>query len=1171
LNAGGYSAAAHFTSTDNNYTDADSTIAAALVIKKAVATVVVTPYTVTYDGQAHSATVTSITGVNGETGATVGTVDVSHTTHTAAGTYSSDYWSFTGAANYYNIANTTIQDLINKATAVVVVTPYNVVYDGNPHTATVTSITGVNSETGASVGTVTLNATHTDAGIYSSDSWSFAGTANYNDIASTTIQDVITKADATIVVNGFSGQYDAIAHGATGTAKGVKGEDLGALLSLGATFTDVAGGTAHWTFAGNTDYKAAAGDATITITQAPSSVAVTCPAGVTYNGIPQMPCSAIATGINLSQVLAVVYMSNTNAGLASASAAFAGDNNHTGNTNSTTFMISPAPTSTSVSTSPNPSNWGDVVTLTATVNNTNNQALPTGSVTFYNAASGATCAALGTSTLLDTEPLTTVGSSQQATTSTPNLPVGPGNTVGTDNILACFNNNMVDPNFNANFMSSNAAVTQTVNPAPIATLVPTNLSFGNQQGGTTSGAQPVTVCNGPSGVSGSTCFNAPVSTAVLSIASIGFTNSNTSPVYFTQSNTCPMSPSTLSVGGSCVISVKFAPPATASGLASALVTLTDNNRNVTGSLQNASLTGSGTSSISGVGSLSTYALFATAGGCSSVSISGNGTVDSYNGLSNSGNVATNGNATLSGNPVVNGAIYSPVAGSGNCSSKTMTGLSTSGKAQATGGLKALPGPVNYPLPPAPSPAPPTTTQNISGSCGTVSGCSSAGGSKSVNLAPGGYGNLSATGGTTLHLSAGTYNFNSLTLSGNSILYVDSGPVVINLAAASLSASGAALDLSGGSIVNPSGVTSNLQLYYAGSKACKVSGGTGSYAMVYAPNAAINISGGAHFYGSIIGSTINSSGNTAVHYDAAETAINMGQTIWFNSSGLNVQGLPNTGSVKLYITNAMITFTANSIGYTLAVPNAVVTFSSSVSSASTTWDAANNRWSTLIPMSSVKGNATIHSFFDGLAYQVPTNFPGGIQNVTWQAAYSTSTPGLNFNWQWGAAVYGAFGPYNTAQINPLDNADPAGTPESQKANLVFGDMGAGYTGLYAGTTAVVPTIAPLSFSQSSLDFGMLQQGMTSTPLTAILTNNDSVPYTINAMNGIQYTGTYAGDFTITNNCPISPNSLPAGGSCTFTVTLTPSAATSGSKETAKIVVNDNANNSPQTVFLKGTVQ
>ena len=56
-------------------------------------------------------------------------------------------------------------------------------YDGQAHTATVVTITGVNGETGAAVGTVDVsNTTHTDAGTYASDSWSFTGTANYNDI-----------------------------------------------------------------------------------------------------------------------------------------------------------------------------------------------------------------------------------------------------------------------------------------------------------------------------------------------------------------------------------------------------------------------------------------------------------------------------------------------------------------------------------------------------------------------------------------------------------------------------------------------------------------------------------------------------------------------------------------------------------------------------------------------------------------------------------------------------------------------------------------------------------------------------------------------------------------------------------------------------------------------------
>ena len=148
-----------------------------------------------YDSQPHTAAITSITGANGETGAAVGTVDVSNTTHTNAGTYTSDAWSFTGAANYQNIAATTITDTINKATATVVVAPYTVTYDGQPHTAGITSITGVNGETGATVGTVDVsNTTHTNAGIYAGDFWTFAGTVNYQSIGATTIRDTINQA-----------------------------------------------------------------------------------------------------------------------------------------------------------------------------------------------------------------------------------------------------------------------------------------------------------------------------------------------------------------------------------------------------------------------------------------------------------------------------------------------------------------------------------------------------------------------------------------------------------------------------------------------------------------------------------------------------------------------------------------------------------------------------------------------------------------------------------------------------------------------------------------------------------------------------------------------------------------------------------------------------------------
>jgi len=66
VNAGSYSASAHFTSTDNNYNDASSTVAALLTINKATPTVAVSFATspITYDGNSHPATMT-VTGVGG--------------------------------------------------------------------------------------------------------------------------------------------------------------------------------------------------------------------------------------------------------------------------------------------------------------------------------------------------------------------------------------------------------------------------------------------------------------------------------------------------------------------------------------------------------------------------------------------------------------------------------------------------------------------------------------------------------------------------------------------------------------------------------------------------------------------------------------------------------------------------------------------------------------------------------------------------------------------------------------------------------------------------------------------------------------------------------------------------------------------------------------------------
>jgi hypothetical protein len=265
--AGEYEASASYAG-DGNHIGSSST--ADFTIGKANATVVVTPYSVTYDTNAHTATYT-VTGVGTDTSAAGSSVTL-NTTHTAAGTYANDSWSFSGGNNYNDIASTTITDTIGKADATVVVTPYSVTYDANPHTATYT-VTGVGTDTTAAGSSVTLNTTHIAAGTYASDSWNFSGGNNYNNIASTTITDTIGKANATVVVRPYNVTYDGNPHTATGTATGVHGANLSGLDLSGTTHTWPGTYPDTWTFTDSTgNYKNASGTVTDTITLSSSVI-----------------------------------------------------------------------------------------------------------------------------------------------------------------------------------------------------------------------------------------------------------------------------------------------------------------------------------------------------------------------------------------------------------------------------------------------------------------------------------------------------------------------------------------------------------------------------------------------------------------------------------------------------------------------------------------------------------------------------------------------------------------------------------------------------------------------------------------------------------------------------------------------------------------------------------
>lgn len=937
--------------------------------------------------------------------------------------------------------------------------------------------------------------------------------------------------------------------------------------------------TGDCTFSGDANHDGSSDSKTYTINQAP--LIITASSGSMIYGGPVFPVSASYSGFvngEMATNLTTQPICGTSAGSSPVSGvpypsycSGAVDNNYAISYSAGGVTVTRATTAIAVTSSVNPSTFMQLVVFTATVTPQYSGTTPTGTVTFYyNGLQIGVAATLSSS--CGTQPCPDL-----ATVSISTLP---DSTYPTPlSITAVYAG---DGNF---YSSSSPAFSQIVQPAPNVTLTPTSVSFGNTNVNTTSKPATVTLKN--------------IGDAPLIISGISIIPSTD----FAQTNNCGSTVAAYT--GVCTITITFTPVNT--GIRTASLQITDND-DASSAQQTVSLTGSGLTTIMG-NSLFTNASFATANGCGSIVMSGGSTVDSFSSaqsynsshLLSGGNVATGGNLTLNGSK---SAIYGTAAlastTSGNCSKTTVTGVTINGGAQVTGGIVPLNGSINYPVPPAPTPAPPTTTQNISGSCGSISGCTNTG-TKTVTLAPGQYGNLSLSGGTTAHVTKGTYNINSLTLSGQSILYVDSGPVTVNLAGASLNGGNPAMDATGGSIQNPSGVPANLQFTYSGSRGMNLSGGSAAYATVYAPNAFVNMTGGSDLFGSVIASTVTNSGGTAIHYDNNLPSIGSGKYIWFNAVVNNVTGLPSTSQVKLYLTNSSIQYTADGTNCTTAspctlpVPNAVVTFNSSAA-LGTTFSTSSNRWSTSVPKSSLTGN----TFVTGVAFKVPSNFPTGIQNVAWSASYSTDTPGISLQWQWGAAVYSnsfdpCYGYQNTNSagacytppipatnpntnvlgVNPEDGtanthpSDPAGTPETYKSYVIFGGTGGGgtnYTGYFSPGAGVVPTTAPMSVSPSSLDFVPQAQGTTSAVMTTVLTNNDSLPHTISS---IAITGTNASNFAFfapTNTC--ATGSLAGGGSCTIAVTFTPSDV---GTRTAKVVVNDDANNTPQTVFLSGTGQ
>jgi hypothetical protein len=260
---------------------------------------------------------------------------------------------------------------------------------------------------------------------------------------------------------------------------------------------------------------------------------------------------------------------------------------------------------------------------------------------------------------------------------------------------------------------------------------------------------------------------------------------------------------------------------------------------------------------SGQASPTMYAAFATSPNCGAEQFAGLASTDSYGALdattglpiieNTGGNVGTNGNLTESGQAVIHGTLSTPRVGVGNCSSGNVTAATSSGGATIEGGLVQLPQAIVLTPPPIPT----TPTGNVVYTSDTT-------------LAPGTYADLKVTGNSTLTLTAGTYNVNSLDVASGSTILIQSGPVVFNVAGVGVTEP---ITFTGTStVVNTSYDASNFLINYGGSGNVKLTGGTSYCTMVYAPEANITFAGGNDFYGSVIGKVIKDTGGAHLHFD-----------------------------------------------------------------------------------------------------------------------------------------------------------------------------------------------------------------------------------------------------------------------------------------------------------------
>lgn len=211
-----------------------------------------------------------------------------------------------------------------------------------------------------------------------------------------------------------------------------------------------------------------------------------------------------------------------------------------------------------------------------------------------------------------------------------------------------------------------------------------------------------------------------------------------------------------------------------------------------------------------------------------------------------GDIVTNGTALLAGTTTIGGNLSAYASNNGAAligpKATILQNVVTNGTAQGTlinikGTYSPYAEAPNANFPPVPT-APASATRT------------------SINL----------SGSENMTLASGDYIVQSISISGNAQLHIDSsgGPVNVYVNGAG---SSAGITIGGNGVSNLSRPTA-FRIWYPGSGIVQI-GGNGLFSgTLYAPNAPVKFNGNGAIYGGVVGSTLQIIGNPQLHYDNA---------------------------------------------------------------------------------------------------------------------------------------------------------------------------------------------------------------------------------------------------------------------------------------------------------------